>query len=552
MDNIKKIRRTAQLITVLTKYGFETIVTQTGIKKLIPDNYIEKNKKEKGIFSLTVYERIRLVLEELGPAYIKLGQLLSNRDDLLPEELTNELQKLQDNVSVKNIDIVSILQEELLIDTNEVFESIDPDPVAAASLSQVYTAVLKEGSKKIVIKVKRKGILGIIEADILIMKDFAAILERYYDVARKIGLLRIVSAFEKSVMAELSFVQEAANIERFRRNFRNDAEIYVPVTYPEYSNSNILCMEFIDGIKISDREKIISCGLDEKELALKVVSLYLKQIIDHGFFHADPHSGNIFVLEDGRIVFIDYGSMGKMTPMDMESLGDFIIFALRKDMKRLIRVVKKIAIRYNITNEAQLERDLYEFIDMIENISIKELDMNDMSKRFGRLLNENETILPEYIYLLVRGIVLLEGVGRELGIETNILENVRPYGMKLVKARLSPKYLANKVIDKVYNIADKLEELPEDTHILIQKLNNNELEVKHHVKGLDDMTNAISRLVVAILISSLALGSCILILANMPPLVYGVSILGGAGITFSGIMAIIVLFGIIRNKRSEY
>ncbi|MDU1905277.1 MAG: AarF/UbiB family protein [Dysgonomonas sp.] len=552
MDNVKKIRRTAQLVTVLTKYGFETIVTQTGIKKLIPDNFIEKDEKRKETFSLTIYERIRLVLEELGPAYIKLGQLLSNRDDILPVELTTELQKLQDNVSVKNLDIVATLQEELIINTDEVFESIDPDPIAAASLSQVYTAVLKENNKKVIIKVKKKGILSIIEADILIMRDFAAILERYYDTARKIGLSRIVSTFDRSIMAELSFVQELANIERFRRNFRESPDVYVPVTYPEYSNTNILCMEYIDGIKISDKEKLIACGLDAKDLAFKVVDLYLKQTIDHGFFHADPHSGNIFVLEDSRIVFIDYGSMGKMTPMDMEALGNFIIFAVRKDMKRLIRVIKKIAIRYNIQNETQLERDLYEFIDLIDNISIKELDMNDISKRFSRLLNENQTVLPEYIYLLVRGIVLLEGVGRELGIETNILENVRPYGMKLIRTRLSPKYITNKVVDKVYDIADRLEELPEDTHILIQKLNNNELEVKHNVKGLEDMTNALSRLVIAILISSLALGSCILILANMPPVIYGVSLLGGAGIIFSGFMATIVLFRIIRNKKSDY
>jgi len=552
MDNVKKIRRTAQLVTVLTKYGFETIVTQTGIKKLIPDNFIEKDEKRKETFSLTIYERIRLVLEELGPAYIKLGQLLSNRDDILPVELTTELQKLQDNVSVKNIDIVATLQEELLINTDEVFESIDPNPIAAASLSQVYTAVLKESNKKVIIKVKKKGILSIIEADILIMKDFAAILERYYDTARKIGLSRIVSAFDRSVMAELSFVQELSNIERFRRNFKESNDIYVPVTYPEYSNSNILCMEFIDGIKISDKEKLIACGLNAKDLAFKVVDLYLKQTIDHGFFHADPHSGNIFVLEDSRIVFIDYGSMGKMTPMDMEALGNFIIFAIRKDMKRLIRVIKKIAIRYNIQNETQLERDLYEFIDLIDNISIKELDMNDISKKFSRLLNENQTVLPEYIYLLVRGIVLLEGVGRELGIETNILENVRPYGIKLIRTRLSPKYITSKVVDKVYDIADRLEELPQDTHILIQKLNNNELEVKHNVKGLEDMTNALSRLVIAILISSLALGSCILILANMPPVIYGVSLLGGAGIIFSGFMATIVLFRIIRNKKSDY
>ncbi|MDL2215443.1 hypothetical protein LJC00_04570, partial [Dysgonomonas sp. OttesenSCG-928-M03] len=507
MDNIKKLKRTAKLVTVLSKYGFETLVTQTGIKNLIPDNFIEKSEKRKEAFSLSIYERIRMVLEELGPAYIKLGQLLSNRDDILPEEMTFELQKLQDNVSYNDIDIYATLSEELSIDPEEIFENIDPEPIAAASLSQVYTATLKDEQKKVIIKVKRKGVLSVIEADILIMKDFASMLEKYYDAAKKMGLSYVINTFEKSILSELSFLQELDNIERFRLNFEKNPTIYVPKTYRELSNTNILCMEFIDGIKISDRNKILESNLDTKQIASTVVNLYLKQIIEYGFFHADPHSGNIFVLSDGRIVFIDYGSVGRMLPQDMDNIGDFIIHALRKDMKRLVRTIKKISVKYSISNETQLERDLYYFIDMLNSSSIKELDMNEVARRFGRLLNENHTILPDYVYLLVRGIVLLEGIGRELGIETNIIENISPYGQKMIKKRLSPKYMTNKVIDKLYNLGDKLEELPDETHALIQKMNNNEMEITHNVKGLSDIKNTINRMVIALIISSMAIGS---------------------------------------------
>jgi len=548
MDNIKKLKRTAQLISVLSKYGFETLVTETNIKKLIPDSYIEKNEKRKEIFSHNIYERIRFVLEELGPAYIKLGQLLSNRDDILPEDLTWELQKLQDNVTVRDINIYETLREELLIDPEEVFDIINPDPIAAASLSQVYTGVLKEGQQKVIIKVKKKGVREIFEADVLIMKDFASLLERYYDLAKKMGLYRIITTFEKSVTAELSFTQELSNIERFRSNFKNDKTIHVPVTYKELSNKNILCMEYIDGIKISDKESIIECGLNLDDIANKVVTSYLKQIVDLGFFHADPHSGNIFVLRDGRIAFIDYGSVGKMLPRDRENLSDFVIYALRKDVRRLVRIIKKVAIKYNISNDEQLERDLYEFLDIMDNISISELDLNDLSRKFGKLLNENQIILPDFIYLLLRGIILLEGVGRELGLETNIIENVKPYGIKLIKNRLNPKYLTNKVLDKLYNLSDKLEELPEDTHTLIQKIKNDELEVTHNIKGLEDIRNTINRLVVALIISSLAIGSSILVLADMPPKVWGVSVLGFLGFSLAGIIAIILILIIIKNR----
>lgn len=547
MDNLKKIKRTAQLATVLTKYGFEALVTETDIKKLIPDSYIEKSEKRKEIFSMNIYERIRMVLEELGPAYIKLGQLLSNRDDLLPEDLTIELQKLQDNVTIRDINIYETIADELLIDTDTVFEHIDPEPIAAASLSQVYTGVLRTG-QKVIIKIKKKGIREIFEADVLIMKDFARLLEKYYELARKVGLSRIVSTFEKSVTAELSFTQELANIERFRSNFEGDDTIYIPVTYKELSNSNILCIEFIDGIKISDKDKILEAGLDTKDIASSVVNLYLKQIIDFGLFHADPHSGNIFVLPTGQIAFIDYGSVGKMLPHDKENLGDFIIYGLRKDVKRLVRIIKKVAIKCNISNEEQFQRDLYDFLDILESTFVKELDLNDITKKFSRMLNENEVVLPDYIYLLIRGIVLLEGTGRELGLEEDIIENIRPYGIKLIKSRLNPKHLTNKVIGKLYNLGDKLEELPEDAHSLIQKINNNELEVSHNLNGLQDIRNTINLLVIALIISSLAIGSSILVLADMPPKLWGVSVFGFLGFTISGIMAIIIILIIIKNK----
>ncbi|NDV95492.1 AarF/ABC1/UbiB kinase family protein [Dysgonomonas sp. 521] len=550
MDNLKKIKRTAQLATVLTKYGFETLVTQTGIKRLIPDSYIGHSEKRRELFSLSIYERIRMVLEELGPAYIKLGQLLSNRDDLLPEELIVELQKLRDDVSYKDIDIHDVLKEELGIEPEEIFEEIDIVPIAAASLSQVYTARLKDG-KKIVIKVKRKGIKDIVEADVLIMKDFAHLLEKYYDVASKVGLYNIVCTFENAILSELSFTQELMNIERFRSNFAGNSSIYVPETYKVISNSNILCMEFIDGIKISDKERLIEKGLKTTDIASAVVDLYLKQIIDYGFFHADPHSGNIFVLETGQIAFIDYGSVGKMLPRDKEYLADFIVYALRKDTKRMIRVIKRVAVKYSIANEPRMERDLHEFLEVMEGTSIKELDLKDMMKRLSRLLNENQTILPEYVYLLVRGIVLLEGIGRELGLDINIIESVRPYGLKMMKKRLDPKYLSNKALDKLYDLSDKLEEIPDDIHSLIQKVNNDELEITHNIRRLNDIKNTMSHLVVAVIASAMAIGSSVLILAKMPPLLWDVSVLGFLGFLFSGAISVIVVLSILRNKKTD-
>lgn len=451
MDSIRKIKRTAQLVSILTKYGFDTLVTETGIKNLIPESYINKNEKRKEIFSLSIYERIRLALEELGPTYIKLGQLLSNRDDLFPIEMIEELQKLQDNVQTKEIDLRNTIKKEFNKDINDLFSEIDTNPIAAASLSQVYTGILLENNQKVIIKVKREGIEEMIEADLLIMKDFSRLLETYYDIARQTGINHIIRAFEKSILSELSFTQELNNIERFRKNFRKNPSIYTPATYKHLSNNNILCMEFIDGIKVSDKQQLTAQGLDTKNVAIHIVDLYLKQVIEYGYFHADPHSGNIFVLPSSQIVFIDYGSVGRIIPQDQELLANFVMHILRKDTRRLIRIIKKIALEYKIKNDAQFERDLYDFLDIIDTDSIKDLNLQSIIKRFSRILYDNRIILPDYIYLLARSIVILEGIGRELGLEASIIDHVKPYGHDMIKQRLNPKYIKNLLMDKLYS-----------------------------------------------------------------------------------------------------
>ncbi|MFT4167831.1 MAG: AarF/UbiB family protein [Dysgonomonas sp.] len=551
MDSIRKIKRTAQLVSILTKYGFDTLVTETGIKNLIPESYINKNEKRKEIFSLSIYERIRLALEELGPTYIKLGQLLSNRDDLFPIEMIEELQKLQDNVQTKEIDLRNTIKKEFNKDIDDLFSEIDTNPIAAASLSQVYTGILLENNQKVIIKVKRESIEEMIEADLLIMKDFSRLLETYYDIARQTGINHIIRAFEKSILSELSFTQELNNIERFRKNFRKNPSIYTPATYKHLSNNNILCMEFIDGIKVSDKQQLTEQGLDTKNVAMHIVDLYLKQVIEYGYFHADPHSGNIFVLPSSQIVFIDYGSVGRIIPQDQELLANFVMHILRKDTRRLIRIIKKIALEYKIKNDAQFERDLYDFLDIIDTDSIKDLNLQSIIKRFSRILYDNRIILPDYIYLLARSIVILEGIGRELGLEASIIDHVKPYGHDMIKQRLNPKYIKNLLMDKLYSWNDRLEELPEDFHSLIQKINHDDLKITHNINGLSDIKNTINRLVLAILISSIAVGSSILILASMPPLLRGVSILGLLGVIISGALAIVVILTILRNKKEK-
>lgn len=548
MNNIKKLKRTAHVAAILTKYGFDTIVSQTKLKKIVP-GFI--SPKDKSLMELSIYERIRMAIEELGSTFVKLGQLLSTRNDILPDEMIVELKKLRDEVPAEEINISEKLEEELGIEIDDVFLELNETPIAAASLAQVYRGKLVDGSTEIILKVKRSGVQEMIESDLLIIKDIASTLEKYDVAVQNIGLTYIVSAFERSILSELSFMQELNNIERFRCNFKDDESTHVPVTYPDLSNNNILCMEYIDGIKISDKESLKKNGLEGEAVAKTVVDLYMKQVFDFGFFHSDPHAGNVFVLTNGKVVFIDFGSVGRLLPSDRDSLAEIIIYVLRKDVKRLAQVIHDIAVHYEMDDEKSLERELYDLIMMVSQTPIKNIDLKDIAGRFSRVLSDNKVVLPDYMYLIIRGIVLLEGIGNDISPNLNIIDCIKPYGYKLTKEKMSPSYIFNKGLDKAIGLENMLEDLPTEIHSLLEKANKGNLHIAHSVSGLADIKNTINRLVVSIIILALSIGSSILIISDVPPKIWNIQVFGFLGFLLAGFLSVVLVIDILRNKKEK-
>ena len=316
MDSLKKIKRFSKIVSVLSKYGFEEILSR--------GNDLFHSDHNTEFFNSSFNQRFRMALEELGPTYIKFGQLLSNRKDLVPEALILELKKLQDDVPPEDIDIKQKIKDEFGIEPDEHFLNIEEQPFAAASISQVYRATLLNG-EKVVFKVKRSNIQKIIESDLALIRDIVHFLEKKYEKLQKLFISEIEKSFENSILKELSLTNEFQNIERFRKNFENSKDVYVPKTYEDYSNNNFLCMEFIEGFKVNDVEQLEALGLDPKKIVQKGFDIYLKQLLDDGFFHADPHPGNIFILKDGRIAFIDFGSMGILAINEKEALENVVI-----------------------------------------------------------------------------------------------------------------------------------------------------------------------------------------------------------------------------------
>lgn len=539
-----KLKRTLSLVRILSKYGFKELLIRSQFNSVIESGEAE-TALDAASATLTIYERIRMVLEELGPTYVKFGQAFSSREDLLPAEMVTELKKLQDKVEPEEMEVQKLVADELNINPSEFFEYIQEEPFASASISQVYKAKLKEGDS-VILKIRRTGIREVVTADMLIMKDIARLLTSYSELFRRINLVEVLEAFEQSIFQELSFLNELSNIERFSRNFKGNKSIYVSKVYPELSNDTVLCMEFIDGVKITELDGLLNWGLDPETIARRGLDLYLKQILEHGFFHADPHPGNLLVLKSGQISFIDFGSMGSITPVEKELLEDLISHFMSQDSRRLIAVLKKMAIRFNIKDEARLEKDIQHFFNLLDGASLQHIDVKEVLSRFSAILNENEILMPANLYLLVRGIVLIEGIGRALIPDLNIIESLKPYIFQIAMRRLSPENLKKNGMRLLNTLNDSLKTMPDDVQSVIGKLNSGELKVIQEVKDMPKIMEQFNRgvgvVVQAILIAALFVSAAILVLADRAPFWNGIPITALAAFFAAIILCAVLVF----------
>ncbi len=538
VDFMQKTRRLMKLSSVIAKYGFDELFKRGELERYIPKNVKRKySDKINEINSCTFYERIRMAIEEMGPVYVKFGQMLSNRKDILPEEMITELQKLQDDVEVEKVDVKNKMNLELGIEIDDYFEEIEEEPMASASIGQVFKGRLKNG-EKVVVKIQRENIKPVVEIDLGIMKNLAKTLENYYEDIKKMNIGNIVESFEKMLNEELSLNNELRNMQRFANNFKEDDRIHVPAVYKQLSNDRILTMEMIEGFKITDKEKIIEIGQDPKKIARIGLDLYLTQFLKYGFFHADPHPGNIFLKENGQIVFIDFGAMGKLYPNEREFLINLIIYSLKKDVKKMVETIQELAIKFEVPDERKFERELYGIIEMIDENSLENIDIVTIFEKARKIFSDNQILLSEDIYLLIKGIGQIEGIGQHLDPNLNINEVMQPYMDKIVKERMNPINILKKETRKLETFSENWLTLPTDLKTILEKIQKNELKHKHEIIGFEKFQKTFEELVLAIIISSLFVGSSILALANIPPKIFGISGLGLLGFIIAGIMGI--------------
>ena len=553
-QKIHNIQRLRQILQVLVKYGFGYIVDRLHIEQnIIGRRFVKlKSIKKLDVFNQPAPVRARKVLEELGPTFIKLGQILSTRPDLIPLEFCKEFEKLQDKApAIEYEKVKAQIENEIKQPIDKIFNNFSSQPVAAASLAEVHLAELKTG-EKVVVKVQRPDIRRMITADLEILYGLAKLAEKHIKESRVYDPVGVVEEFKKTILKEIDFNVEANNIERFRRNFKDDDIVYVPEVFRDLSTAKILTIERIEGIKVSDIEKIEESGLDRKQIAINGANAVLKQIFIHGFFHADPHPGNIFVLDNNRIAFVDYGMVGRLDEETKVQFASILTAVVERDVSGVIESL----IATGVVEEADVKRlslDLEELMDRYYGIPLKELEMGQFLMDAINVVSQNKIKIPPSLFLLSKALITIEGVGRKLDPEFNVAIHIKPFVGKLVREKYSPKRIAKELRRFAKELYVFASSFPKDLSLIFNKIKKGNLKVEFEHKGLENLISQMdkvsNRIAFSVIIAALIIGSSIIMQTNKGPLFLGFPVLGIFGFLIAGILGLWLVIAILRSGR---
>ena len=521
IQNIKNLNRLREILKILFKYGFEDIVINTPLRHLLTE-------KQRGswkhatvpVFELNRWERIRSCTEELGPTYIKLAQALSNRSDIIPIELTTELEKLQSDVPPFSSDMAQeIIEKEIGKPLSEIYSEFNPVPIGSASIGQVHRAKLKNGTEDIdvVIKVQRPNVQEQVETDLAIMYEIAKRVEAYLEKQGIPRITDVVTAFEKSMQRELDYGIEARNLMEFQEYYKDDPDLHIPKVFKEYSTPYILTMEFVNACKITDIAQLREWGLSTSELAEKGINIYLEQIFKKGAFHADPHPGNVLVLPNGQICLIDFGMVGRLMKRDTFALAGIFIGMAQSDARKMATSIRQLAIEDHIMNRRAFIEDLNDIIVDYVGKDLGESSLAEIATSLQKILFKHQVVLPGNIFLVLRALAILEGVGRQIHPNLNLYEHVKPFGVKVLKEQLSQENLEEEMLYRVLQFDEYARHFPAESLELIRKTRKGELEFQLNVNKLEDISSKLvafsNSIILTLIIVGLLLSSSILFLS---------------------------------------
>ena len=550
----RHLNRYQRILRVLFKYGFNDLVDRLHIDQYLESGLQMINRKPREqIARLSRPERLRLVFEELGPTFIKLGQLLSTRPDLIPAEYLDELARLQDEVPPFSLaEVHAIFREELGRSPDEVFHYFDAEPLAAASIGQVHRARLDSGAE-VVVKVQRPDIDTVIAVDLEILAHIAGLMEQYLEEVQGHRPTAIVQEFARSLSREIDFAVELANIQRFARQFERNPAIHVPLVYPELSTQRVLVMEYVLGIKASMTTQLREQGYDLPLIAERGATLVMEQIFVHGFFHADPHPGNVFILPDNVVCFIDFGQMGRLSRKDREDFTDLVLDLVAGDERTVVEGVLKVTVQLGEVDRESLARDLGGLVDLYLYRPLGELEAGRILQDLLDLVTRHKLTFKPAFYQMMKALSTVEGVGLMLDPKLELIRLARPFMRRIRLERMRPARLAEEIARTGSGYLQLLRELPEELRTILRQLRGGRMRIEFEHRGLQALGAALdrvsNRIAFAIVLAALIVGSSLIVLSDIPPHWHDIPVIGLLGFLVAGIMGFWLLLSIIRHGR---
>ncbi len=539
---IRELKRFSVIARVLFKHGFGDVLERLFKRK---KNGL-KNEKTKEFLAKPGYpspRRIRMVLEELGPSFIKLGQLMSTRADIFPPEYIEEFSKLQDRVPPVPFDkIKRIIEEELRRSLDNIFKEISPESVAAASVAQVHLGELVTG-EKVAIKVIRPGIYKKIQEDIRLMYYFAKKIEKSFEIGQILGVVNLVKEFERTIFKELDMYIEAGSMEKFADNFKESNEIYIPRVYWDYTSRSVLVMEHIEGIKLDQVETMITHGIDPNEIAMIGLRSFSRQLMEFGFFHADPHPGNTIVMYDGRVGLVDFGITGYLDEETMMQIANIFLGYAEHDYGMVMNALLDAALLNEETMDLDSFRiDLKDMSEQFYGRSIKTISVKDVYDQIMRLVVKYRIRMPRNLLLLLKTFMQSEALGKILNSDASILETTRPYAKKLLQRGYEAQKLLRTFAKETRSLGGYIKMMPKYVHDILRQAAMGKYRVELWHGGFQQidtkLEKGINRLTVGMVISASLIAASLILNSSQKLFEFTINLFGVQTVSITALLGL--------------
>ena len=548
-SSVRNAERVRDITEIAVKHGFGYWFERHQLRNLLPRGW-RGTPKPMG----TRGEHMRKMLEELGPTFVKFGQLLSTRPDALPADIITELRKLQDDVPPFPIEIAEeTIESEFGLTIERLFLEFEETPIAAASIGQVHRAVLPNGDR-VIVKVQRPEAEARIRADTDLLYQLAQLLRDHSPRNLFIDPVGLVDQFSRGIRNELDYRVEARNAERFRENFRDDHTVFIPKVYWQYTTSRVLTLEWVDGVQLADIDAAAMDMGERQALATTIAECWLKQIYLDGFFHGDPHPANIMVLEGGAIGLVDFGIAGRLSDDDRQNIINLFLDIMNERIENIPRRLTALGVGFPREKEAEFVTEARDLFTRYFGANLDELDPVAVFRDIFGAIYRLKLKLPVQYLLLERVAGTLEGIGRELYPGFNVFEFARPYTREFLRRRYSPENMVARGSREVQSYVNLLREYPQQLHDALELIRQGEVKINFVHRNLEGVmrrfTILTNRLVIAIVLSSLILGSSIIgLFAQEGPRLLGISVFALFGFLASGFFGLWLVVGIMRSGR---